>query len=196
MVPAVVLAGGQGRRLGGIDKALLPLAGRPLIGHVLDRLRPQAAPLAINANGDPARFSAFGLPVLADELPDSPGPLAGVLAALGWASALGAARVLTAPCDTPFLPRDLVARLADAGDAATIACAASGGRTHPVVALWPVALRDELVGALRTGMRKVEAWSSRHPRVLVAFPDDPFLNVNTADEAAAAERAISAGAGG
>jgi molybdopterin-guanine dinucleotide biosynthesis protein A len=195
MVPAVVLAGGQGRRLGGIDKALLPLAGRPLVGHVLDRLRPQAAPLAINANGDPVRFSAFGLPVLADEAPDFPGPLAGILAALRWASALGAARVLTAPCDTPFLPRDLVARLA-AGDAATIACAASGGRTHPVVALWPVALRDELVGALRTGMRKVEAWSSRHPRVLVAFPDDPFLNVNTADEAAAAERAISAGAGG
>jgi molybdopterin-guanine dinucleotide biosynthesis protein A len=199
MLPAVVLAGGRGRRLGGIDKALLPVAGRPLMAHVLDRLRPQAGPLAVNANGDPGRFAAFGLPVLPDELPDFPGPLAGVLAAMEWAAAQGGAQVLTVPCDTPFLPDDLAGRLAAAGGGTAIACAASAGRTHPVVAVWPVALRPLLAEALRAGMRRVEGWSRSHPLVVVAFAAgavDPFLNINTAEDAARAALSISARAAG
>lgn len=205
-LPAVVLAGGRGRRLGGVDKALLPLAGRPLLAHVLDRLRAgageeQAGPLALNANGDRARFAAFGLPVLPDDVPGLPGPLAGIVTALRWAVSLGAPAVMTVPCDTPFLPRDLAARLAAASDGAggVIACAASAGRVHPVAALWPVGLRDALAAALDAGERKVDAWAAAQGRVVVPFADagvDPFLNVNTPADVAEAERILSASAGG
>ncbi len=184
---AVALAGGLSRRMGGGDKPLRLLRGRTLLDHVLDRLRPQTSLLALSANGDPARFAAFGLPLLPDPVPGHPGPLAGVLAAMLWARRLGLPRVLTVPGDTPFLPPDLVARLEAAGG---LAYAASGGRAHPTVALWPVDVADALAVAIGQGQRRVRDWADRHGAVAVEFPDgprDPFLNVNTpADLALAA----------
>ena len=193
---AVLLAGGLARRLGGGDKPLRDLGGRPLLGHVLERIRPQVGALALNANGDPARFAAWGLSVLPDPLPDYPGPLAGVLAGMRWAQTIGAATLLSVPADTPFLPVDLVARLEAARQAAgvPIACAASGGRTHPVVALWPAALADALQAALAGGIRKIDRWTAPQGVVAVAFDaagHDPFFNINTPDELAAAERLLT-----
>lgn len=195
-VPAVILAGGLSRRMGGGDKTLLDLAGRPLLAHVIARLRPQVGALALNANGAADRFAAFGLPVLADGLPGHPGPLAGVLAGLEWARAAhpGAAHVLTAPGDAPFLPADLLARLeaARAAAGADIAVAASGGRTHPVCALWPVALAGALRHALAgEGMRKVGAWMARFRVAEAAWPAepaDPFVNINRPEDLDAARR--------
>ena len=150
---AVLLAGGLARRMGGGDKPLRLLGGRPLLDHVLDRIRPQVRAVALNANGDPARFAAWGLPVLPDPLPGNPGPLAGVLAGMRWAASVGAAYVLSVPTDTPFLPSDLVERLDAARRLAgvPIACAASGGPTHPVVALWPVSTRRRAGGGAGGG---------------------------------------------
>lgn len=197
----IVLAGGQSRRMGGGDKALMPLAGRPMIARVIERLGAQAAPLAINANGDPARFAAFGLPVVADSVAGFAGPLAGVLAGMDWARAAapGARWIATAASDTPFFPHDLVARLtsaAAAGGAETIALAASRGHLHPVFGLWPVALADDLRAWLATGEnRKVLAWVGRHALAEVAFADiaaagrtlDPFFNANTPEDMRMAE---------
>jgi molybdopterin-guanine dinucleotide biosynthesis protein A len=190
--PAVViLAGGLASRLGGGDKCLLPLAGDTVLGRILARLRPQAGRIAINANGDPGRFAAFGLPVLPDEIAGRPGPLAGVLTAMVWA---GAGEVVTVPGDAPFPPRDLVTRLAAARVAAgaEIAVAASVGRTHPVAALWPAALADALRRAIADeGVRKVAGWTARHRVVEVDFPTDPvdpFFNINRPDDLAEAER--------
>jgi molybdopterin-guanine dinucleotide biosynthesis protein A len=196
---AVLLAGGLARRMGGGDKPLRVLQGRTLLDHVIARIRPQVRALVLNANGDAARFAAWGLEVVADPLPDFPGPLAGVLAGMRWAAARhpDAGAVLSVPTDTPFLPADLVARL-DAARAAVgvpIACAASGGRTHPVVALWPVALADALEAALRAGERKIDAWTARYGVAQAAFDDaagDPFFNVNRPDELAEAERQTAA----
>lgn len=192
---AVLLAGGLARRMGGGDKPLVSLGGRPLLEHVLGRIRPQVRALALNANGDPARFAAWGLPVLPDPLPGNPGPLAGVLAGMRWAQAIGAADVLSVPTDTPFLPADLVARLEQARGAAgvPIACAASGGRTHPVVALWPAALADALEAALHQGARKIDRWTAAQGVISAAFDEtgyDPLFNVNSPDELAAAERLL------
>ncbi len=193
---AVLLAGGLARRMGGGDKPLRRLGGRPLLDHVLDRVRPQVRAIALNANGDPARFAAWGLPVLPDTLPDNPGPLAGVLAGMRWAAAGGAADVLSVPTDTPFLPADLAARLEQARRAAgvAIACAASGGRTHPVVALWPASLADALEAALLAGMRKIDRWTAAQGVVSAIFDEsgyDPLLNVNSPDELQAAERLLA-----
>ena len=184
----VVLAGGLSRRMGGGDKGLLPLGGRPVLAHVIERLRPQCAAMVLNGNGDPARFAAFGLPVVADGEPGHPGPLAGVLAGLDWAAAAGFGWVVTAPGDCPFLPADLVARLHDERGAAPTAMAASGGRIHPVVALWPVAMRGAIRAALAAGERRVAAVTDGAARA--TWPDqpiDPFLNINTPDDLAAAE---------
>lgn len=192
-----ILAGGRATRMGGGDKPLRPLAGRPLLDRVIERLRPQAAALALNANGDPARFSGWGLPVIADEAADRPGPLAGVLAAMDWAAAEGASHVLTVAGDTPFFPADLGARLAAALSPETpIALAATpdpkrGLARHPTFGLWPVALRDDLRAALAEGVRKVVVWTDRHGAGAVEFlaaPFDPFFNVNTPDDMAEAER--------
>lgn len=185
MTAAVILAGGQARRMGGGDKPLLPLAGRPLLAHVIARLGPQVTALALNANGDPARFAAFGLPVLPDPVPGQPGPLAGVLAAMDWAAARGEARVLTVAGDTPFLPADLVARLSTQ----PFAMAESLGRAHPVVALWPIALRAPLRAALAAGEHRVGRFAAGHGAVQVPFPapPDPFVNINTPDDLARAE---------
>lgn len=182
----VILAGGLARRMGGGDKPLVKIAGRPILAHVIERLSPQCAALVLNANNDPARFDAFGLPVVADSVDGFAGPLAGVLAGMDYAAerAPGADFVLSAPGDTPFLPEDLVSRLAAAGADANgkIAVAASGGRVHHAVALWPVALREALRHALiEEGERKVSAFIERFANVNVAWPCDrfdPFFNVN------------------
>ncbi len=182
---AVVLAGGRATRMGGGDKGLLRLRRRPMLDHVLDAIRPQVGAVAINANGDVRRFLHWGLPVLSDPIPGNPGPLAGILAGLRWArqTQKGATLLLSVPTDTPLLPRDLVPRLmqARAQASAAIACAASTGQRHPVVALWPVALADALAEALAAGVRSVEACAAPHGLAVATFdaaPVDPFLNVN------------------
>ncbi|MBV9782781.1 MAG: molybdenum cofactor guanylyltransferase MobA [Acidisphaera sp.] len=193
----VLLAGGLARRMGGGDKPLRSLAGRPLLDHVIDRMRPQLAGLVINANGDPARFAAWGLPVIPDTMADNPGPLAGVLAGMLWARAHAAAcpDIVSLPTDTPFLPEDLVGRLQAArrNARADLACVASGGRSHPVIGLWPVHLADDLAGALAEGVRKIEDFTARH-RIAIADYDaadlDPFTNVNRPEELAAVERRL------
>jgi molybdopterin-guanine dinucleotide biosynthesis protein A len=197
-VAGVLLAGGLSRRMGGGDKCLRALGGRPILARIVERLRPQVATLVLNANGDPARFAAFGLPVAADVVEGFAGPLAGVLTGLEWARAHapGCAWIATVATDAPFMPADLVARLAAAvrdggGD---LACAASGGRDHPVFGLWPVGLADDLRRAVTVeGLRKVDAWTARHRLVRATFavePVDPFFNVNGPDDMAAAERIL------
>ena len=155
----VLLAGGLSRRMGGGDKCLRPLAGRPLLQHVLERMEPQADTIVLNANGDAARFSAFALPVVTDPVAGHAGPLAGILSGMLWAREFraDAADIVSVPTDCPFLPTDLVDRLLMAREAAAVpsACAASAGRTHPVVGLWPVRLADGLRTALLDeGLRK------------------------------------------
>ncbi|MGG5807870.1 molybdenum cofactor guanylyltransferase MobA [Falsiroseomonas sp. CW058] len=196
----VVLAGGLARRMGGGDKPLRMLGGRPLLDHLLGRLSPQVAAVIINANGDPGRFAAYGLAVVADGLPDHPGPLAGILAALDWAAARrpDLPWVVSAPGDSPFVPGDLVARLhaARAAAGAALACAASGGWTHPPVGLWPVALRDDLRAALAGGERKIDRWTARHGCATAewpATPVDPFFNANAPEDLAAAEHLLAQG---
>jgi molybdenum cofactor guanylyltransferase len=195
----LLLAGGRATRMGGGDKCLRLLAGRPLLDHVAERLRPQLGRLLLNANGNPARFAAYGLPVLGDSPPDFAGPLAGVLAGLEWAAreAPDCPLLLSAPTDAPFLPRDLVRRLWAGREAegADIAMAASGGRTHPVVGLWPVALAPALRRALVVeGLRKVDVWTARYRVAVVDFPIetvDPFFNANRPEDLAEAERLVA-----
>ncbi|MCC6718831.1 MAG: molybdenum cofactor guanylyltransferase MobA [Acetobacteraceae bacterium] len=186
---AVILAGGQARRMGGGDKPLRLLDGRTLLDHVLARIVPQVAAVALSANGDPARFAAWGLPVLPDPVPGTPGPLAGVLAGLRWARQQGADDLLVVPGDTPFLPHDLVARLRHGRGGAALSCAASGGRLHPVVALWRVALEPALAAALAAGERRVQAWMRGRGLAEIDFAithGDPFANLNTPEDLAAA----------
>ena len=192
---AVILAGGLARRMGGGDKPLVALGGRPLLHHILDRLRPQVSLLALNANDDPERYQPFGLPILPDSLPGRPGPLAGILAALDWAAATGAEHVLTVPGDTPFLPLDLARRLDAAILAgASAAMAASGGRRHPIAGLWPVSAREALRRAIRDeGVRRADDWARRLGAAAVDFaiePFDPFFNLNSPDDLAQAERLL------
>lgn len=184
----LILAGGEGRRMGGVDKAFLPLAGRPLIAHAIDRLGPQVEELAISANGDPARFAGFGLPVLADQARQ--GPLSGVLAGLRWARAAGADAVVSVPVDTPFLPGDLVPRLWLAGDGGA-AVAEAGGRTHPACGVWPVALADDLAAWLVAGEARVMGFAARHGAARAGFSDaNAFLNLNAPDDLARAETMV------
>ncbi|MCV2869242.1 molybdenum cofactor guanylyltransferase MobA [Defluviimonas sp. WL0002] len=197
-VPGVILAGGRATRMGGGDKGLRSVAGRRLLDRVIDRLSPQCAPLAINANGDPSRFAEFGLPVLADSLPDHPGPLAGVLAGLDWSAAIGADAIVTVAADTPFFPEDLVAQLRAAAGPSGLALAASRDGTgklwqHPTFGLWPVALRNDLRSALEGGLRKIVLWTERHAAGSAEFasdPFDPFFNINTPEDIEIAERLI------
>jgi molybdopterin-guanine dinucleotide biosynthesis protein A len=191
----LVLAGGQARRMGGGDKASLKVGGKTILERVLARLAPYCAPIILNANGDVARFSRYGLPVVADSVSDFAGPLAGILAGLDWAAqnASGIEWLASAPGDCPFLPNDLVPRLhaARIADKKPLACARSGEWRHPVVGLWPVTLRDDLRRALTTeGLHKIEAWTGRYGVALAAWPDrpfDPFFNVNTPEDLAKAE---------
>jgi len=181
--------------MGGGDKCLRLLGGKPLLAHVIDRLAPQIGRLALNANGDPARFAAFGLPVVPDIVEGFAGPLAGVLTGMAWAAenAPEAPWVLTAATDAPFLPVDLNAQLhrAVAADGADMGCAASGGRHHPVIGLWPVALRDALEQAMRDeDMRKVDRWTARYKLAVAEFdagPPDPFFNANRPEDIETAE---------
>ncbi len=194
----VILAGGLARRMGGGDKPLRTVGGRPILERVIERLQPQCGGLVLNANGDPARFAFTGLPVVADDVPDFAGPLAGILAALDWAARERPAFewVASAAADSPFLPRDLVSRLHAAREAAgtALACAESGGQAHPVNALWPVALRADLRRVLiDEGLRKIDLWTARHGIARVAWPAapiDPFFNANQPDDLAEAERLI------
>ncbi len=199
---AVVLAGGLARRMGGGDKPLRRLGGRPLLDHVLERLRPQVALTILNANGDPARFAPWRLTIVPDGMPDHPGPLAGVLAALDWAAAErpDLPWVLSVAGDGPFLPRDLAERLHAAREAAgtPLACARSGGRTHPPIGLWPTALREALRQALLAGERKIDRWTAGHGIVHAdwpAEPFDPFFNANAPEDLAEAERHLAAAPG-
>jgi len=191
-IVGLLLAGGQSRRMGGGDKALRPLGGRPLLDHVIERLRPQVAAMLLNANGDPSRFAGFGLPVVPDSVPDFAGPLAGVLAGLDWATANrpDCEWVVSVPTDAPFLPRDLVARLVAGMQAAgaELACAASGGQPHPVIGLWPLRLREALRHAVvAEEIRKVDTWTGRYRLSRVPFVEetagvDPFFNANRPDD--------------
>lgn len=206
-IVGVLLAGGRSRRMGGGDKSLLELGGKPLLTHVIERLEPQVSGMVLNANGDPGRFAGFGLHVIADPVADNPGPLAGVLAGMIWAEVNDpAARwVATAACDTPFFPKDLVARLLEAtgGRYPAVALAESEGRQHPVFGLWPTALADDLRQALESGTRKVLDWTDRHTTVTAAFDPveiggemvDPFFNANRPEDLAWAEERLAAAAG-
>lgn len=198
-IPGVILAGGLARRMGGGDKGRLTVAGRPLLDRVIARLDPQVSQIALNANGAPERFADLGLPVVADSVSGHPGPLAGVLAGLDWAAAVGAGHVVTVAADTPFFPADLVRRLRAAAEAggAPIALAATpderrGTVRHPTFGFWSVELREDLRAALADGVRKVVLWTDRHGAVDAMFEpsegEDPFFNVNTPEDLAAAER--------
>jgi molybdopterin-guanine dinucleotide biosynthesis protein A len=203
----VILAGGLATRMGGGDKCLLDLGGRPILDHVIDRLRPQVGGLALNANGDASRFARFGLPVLPDTVAGHPGPLAGVLAGLDWAAGQGAKTIVTVAADTPFFPADLVAHLVatSAGQAHPLVLAAtprgaertksmsrSGLIRHPTFGLWPVALRDDLRAALAGGLSKVVLWSDPHGGREALFPDeDAFFNVNTPEDLARATEMLA-----
>lgn len=189
----VLLAGGQARRMGGEDKALLALNGRPLIAHAFERLSPQVEELAISANGDPTRFAGLGCPVLPDA--SSLGPLSGILAALNWAQALGATAVVSAPVDAPFLPGDLVPHLLLAGDGG-LTIAASDGRDHPVFGLWPVGLAADLSAFLASGEKpKVTIFATRHGAARATFPEAlAFMNLNTPEDLARAEDLIRSSA--
>jgi molybdopterin-guanine dinucleotide biosynthesis protein A len=176
MTAALIMAGGQGSRLGGVDKAFVALHGRPLVEHLLDRLKPQTGHLAISANGDAARFADYALPVLPDVLAGK-GPLAGVLAGLGWAAEIGAEFLVTVPVDTPFIPMDLLARLYPGPSAAVYE-----GRQHHLVACWPVAFRAGLAAFLEVpGAYKVRDALALCGAAQVVFAGarDPFLNINT-----------------
>jgi molybdopterin-guanine dinucleotide biosynthesis protein A len=202
-VVGLLLAGGQSRRMGGGDKALRLLGGIPLLDRVIERLRPQVDTLVLNANGDPSRFAAFGLPVVPDSVPGFAGPLAGVLAGLDWTAEHqpDCPLVVSVATDAPFLPSDLVVRLIagierDGGD---LACAASEGRAHPVFGLWPVRLREDLRRAVvDEGIRKVDQWTARHRLATVSFaadPTDPFFNANRPEDFAAAEALLKSAIG-
>jgi molybdopterin-guanine dinucleotide biosynthesis protein A len=192
-----ILAGGLARRMGGGDKPLRLLAGRPMLDHALGRLAPQVAAMVLNANGDAARFGAYGLPVVADGLPDHPGPLAGILAALDWCATHRPDLdwVVSVPGDSPFIPDDLVERLHAVRAAAGVplACARSDGQAHPPVGLWPVGLHAELRAALLAGERKIDRWTARYGCAHAdwpAAPVDPFFNANAPEDLAEAERLL------
>ncbi len=198
-VLAVLLAGGQARRMGGGDKCLRALAGRPLLAHVIERVRPQVGGLLLNAHGDPDRFAAFDLPVAADVVEGFAGPLAGVLTGMTWALAERPTCrwIVSVATDTPFLPTDLVARFRQAleGERAELAVAQSGGRSHPVFGLWPVALADDLKAAMTMeDIRKVDRFTARYRLAEVAFstePFDPFFNANRPADLAEAEKRLA-----
>lgn len=194
----VILAGGQATRMGGGDKGLRILGGQTLLARVQARLEPQVAGLALNANGDAARFAGMRLPVLGDSIDGFAGPLAGVLAGLDWAAAQGADTIVTAAADTPFFPCDLAPQLLLAAEGMThpLVLAATpdakrGRARHPTFGLWPVTLREDLRTALNGGLRKVVLWTQEHAGREALFPDeDAFFNVNTPDDLARAEAMI------
>ena len=202
-VGGVILAGGLSRRMGGGDKSLLDLDGRPILDHVVARLSAQVDRLALNANGDSARFAGYGLTVIPDGIEGHAGPLAGVLAGMDWAAGQGIDLIVTAAADTPFFPEDLVTRLRGAArdGNAPLAMAVTpredgaGFDRHPTFGIWDVTLREDLRGALREGLRKVVAWTEPHGCALAIFDAgaaDPFFNVNTREDLEAARARVAA----
>ena len=199
----LVLAGGQARRMGGGDKARIKIGGVTILDSVLGTLSGQVQGMVLNANGDASRFADTGLDVVADSVPDFAGPLAGILAGLDYLAAQdnGIEWLLSVPGDCPFLPDDLVERLHEArrkmGAGVPLACARSGEWRHPVVGLWPLALREDLRKALwDEGLHKIEIWTARHGIAIADWPDtpvDPFFNVNTPEDAAKAEKIAAGG---
>ena len=198
-IVAVLLAGGKARRMGGGDKCLRPLAGKPILAHVIDRIRPQVEALVLNANGDPSRFDEVGLPVAADVIEGQAGPLAGILTGMEWVRAHrpGCKWIVSIATDTPFLPPDLVERLAAAvqDDEAELASAVTNGRTHPVIGLWPVRLAVDLRRAmLDEDIRKIDRFTARYRLADVEFPAepiDPFFNTNRPEDLEEAERLLA-----
>jgi molybdenum cofactor guanylyltransferase len=201
-VVGVLLAGGRSSRMGGGDKCLRLLGGKPILARIIDRLRPQVSDIVINANGDPSRFADFGLPVVSDSINGYQGPLAGVHAALQWVKANrpNVHHVVTIATDTPFFPVDLVSQLLSArDDASSFRVAQSDVGTHPVIGLWPVELAEALEDSLKRGERKVTAWTRDHGAVPVFFLPvdiggksiDPFFNINAPEDLAAAESLVS-----
>ncbi|HEY6918589.1 MAG TPA: molybdenum cofactor guanylyltransferase MobA [Tabrizicola sp.] len=191
----VILAGGEGRRMGGADKAFVQLSGRPLIAHVLDRLEPQVDRVLISANGDASRFASLGCPVVADAAPQ--GPLSGVLSALTATASLGATHVVSTPVDTPFLPGDLVPQLllAAEGSAEGLAYASDPTGDHPATALWPVGLAAALAAFLAQGEARVTRFTAAHQAVSAPFPDPrAFLNLNTPEDLTRAEALLKGAA--
>jgi len=188
-IPAVILAGGRGMRMGGVDKPLLDLCGQTLLSRILVRLKPQTDAIVISANGDPARFGAYQLPILSDPVLDA-GPMAGIAAAMLWArtSVPDASQLLSVSGDTPFLPTDLMERLASAKDLANAqaAVSVSAGRRHGTFALWPITMAESILSELDAGRgRRVLDWLVTHEAVEVAWgsePYDPFFNINTLDD--------------
>jgi len=200
-VAGVLLAGGLSRRMGGGDKCLRELGGRPILARIIERAAPQVGALVLNANGDAARFGGFGLPVAADVVEGYAGPLAGVLTGLDWAAAQapGARWLASFACDAPFFPTDMVARMRAAVETAgaDMACAVTHGRSHPVFGLWPLALAGDLRKAMvEEEIRKVDLWTERYKLVEVDFPDsetpagplDPFFNTNRPEDLEEAAR--------
>ncbi|MGH1331846.1 MAG: molybdenum cofactor guanylyltransferase MobA [Paracoccaceae bacterium] len=189
--PAVILAGGQGQRMGHVDKGLMLLGERPLLAHVIARIAPQCTDLALSVHGDTAAYRAFGLEILSDPVEGRLGPLAGVLAALIWAETRGERAVYTLPNDTPFLPHDLLAHLA--GDPRHPTMAQTPEHMHPTCALWPVALRAPLETALKEGARKLRSFACDHGGATVQFSNEAaFFNVNTPQDLEQAEAMLRA----
>jgi molybdopterin-guanine dinucleotide biosynthesis protein A len=197
-VVGIVLAGGRSSRMGGDDKCLKLLGGKPILARVLERLQPQVSELAINANGEPGRFAPFGLPVLADSVRGFAGPLAGMHAGLAWAqrNRPKLRYAVTVAADTPFFPDDLVQRFfAELGDSATPLVARSATGVHPVIGLWPVTIAPKLEAALKGGLRKASDFAKQQGAIEVFFPPvalggktvDPFFNINRPEEFAAAD---------
>ncbi|MEM8537248.1 MAG: molybdenum cofactor guanylyltransferase MobA [Pseudomonadota bacterium] len=189
----VILAGGKATRMGGGDKGFLKLGDQRLLDHVIARLGPQVSDIALNANGDPQRFDNLKLQVIADSIGGFAGPLSGVLAGLDWAADRGADRIVTVAADTPFFPRDLVARLILVGKEknARITLAETASGRHPTFGLWPVTLREDLRSALADGLRKVVVWADQHGCASAHFPDDAaFFNINTPEDLGTAQGMI------
>ncbi len=204
-VVGVLLAGGKSSRMGGGDKCLLPLAGIPMLAHVIARLRPQVSELILNANGDPSRFAVFGLPVVADRVSGYSGPLAGIHAGLEWmiANRPASRYLITAATDTPFFPADLVARFRaqlDDDDPKLLVASSEEG-IHPIFGLWPVALAPAIEQSLASGMRKVQSWVREHQAEEIFFPSiesggrriDPFFNLNRPEDFALADVLLAGG---
>ncbi len=197
-VVGILLAGGRSSRMGGGDKCLRMFGDKPLLARIIERLAPQVSAMVISANGDPSRFAAFGLPVVADSIAGFAGPLAGIHACLAWVkdNRPGTRYAVTVATDTPFLPADLVQRFLAARTAApSLLVARSGAGVHPVIGLWPVSLAAALEASLAQGARKAQTWTKDHGAIEVPFPDvtagekriDPFLNINAPDQLAEAE---------
>jgi molybdopterin-guanine dinucleotide biosynthesis protein A len=201
-VVGVLLAGGRSSRMGGGDKCLRLLGGKPILARIIERLTPQVSDIVINANGEASRFACFGLPVVADSVAGFAGPLAGIHAGLEWikANRPGSRYGVTVATDTPFLPLDLVQRfLAEQPQRPSLVVARSAAGVHPVIGLWPVALADDIEDSLQQGMRKVGAWTEQHGAVEVSFPPveiggrtiDPFFNINRPEDLAEAETLLT-----